>query len=803
VTPSRLRPRRRLGIAATCCAILFALSCQGDPVRVTAPPEPVVPQEPIAPLTNYEPVGNVVTVPLASSTNPAATADLPYFAKRTLVRVTLSGSINTTLTPFNDGAANQPQAPGAPRTFGPAGYYWGSESYHDCGAQLRVTYPNAEAFWPPCASNRDTDGAPSASTHIYAQGIGWVARSGPAPNTSGSSDCWYYAPNYYSGTGPCFYYSTDGQTVTLERVAAELALTVTDPNPDYQDSVSFRLSVSPGSVDSKDIPWTLQTVTWTPDDGSYGLPTQPCQWTSFQPVDVGAVRTCTSPVWKSGTLTVTAIVNGQSQTRSVHITIRRPVLKISPERSDIVVGDTLVHTVSVTPATKKNGSPASWQVTNWRFKQTVPQFWSGQACGAVLTCKTGPYQIYDQAEITVYATINGTADSALAIVTVRSARLKLSATPSQVQGGDTVVFTASSQPSGFPISVSGWRWVPADGSGSTVPTCTGSGVTCRTTVNKTGTMWVFGSIGTNAPDSADASVAVVNSCPAMNVATANRAQASRYASASVMPLPCAEGETGPKLRITCTANGVESYDVSRGTTIACRVTGDNGQPIDASAGVNWHFGGGGFAIDTTFQGDTWTGPLVTSGAIQAQATVNGVVLKGQRGLKAKNRDWSSKTMGFTFTPVISTSTIYRPKRERDIGNAPIGAYMAMRMTASSAGPQTTAVVQEGPNAGLTYFLEIPLVGTMSVFIAQGAMTAGSDWYNLQPAGPAAYPGGAWCTQGDVVPFLPLVEQHEGLPNASGQYPANSQAVVNRALNAADRVDVTHPIPYCKFKFFTN
>lgn len=506
-----------------------------------------------------------------------------------------------------------------------------------------------------------------------------------------------------------------------------------------------------------------------------------------------------SQVTRSGTLTVTATVNGQTQSASVHIAIRRPVLKISPERSDLLVGDTLVHTASVTPATKRNGGPAAWQVTSWRFQQTVPQYWTGQACGAVTSCKTGPYAIYDQARIIVYATINGTADSAEAVVYVRNARLKLTAQPTGIQSGDSVVFTASSAPAGFSISISGWKWVPGDGSPSTVPTCTGGGLVCRTKINKSGTMLVFGTVGTggSAPDSADATVTVANSCPAMNVMAA-RLPTSRLprANASVFPLPCFDPDsdaTRPKLKLTCTANGSETYKVTRGTTVSCTATGNNNEPIDGGADVKWHFEGGGFTTDSTFQGATWTGPLVVGGAIQVEATVSGQSLHGERGLKVEKRDWSSKAVPFEpLDSIINNDKNYRPRRSQDLANQPENAKVIVRFRTESGGPANTAVVDQGPNARLVYFTDVPVKGTLKIFVARGALSDSSAFWFNQPAGPAAYPGSSVCTRGDIPNFVPLMEAHEGFPDASGPYPFYSHTGIftreftSRARNELER-----------------
>jgi hypothetical protein len=288
--------------------------------------------------------------------------------------------------------------------------------------------------------------------------------------------------------------------------------------------------------------------------------------------------------------------------------------------------------------------------------------------------------------------------------------------------------------------------------------------------------------------------------------------------------------------------------------ISCRVTGKNGEAIDAGTSVDWHFGGGGFGIDSSFHSDTWTGPLVTGGAIQAQATINGVRLTGERGLKVNKRNWDSKTIQYSppFDTLINSSTQYRPRQLRDLAYTDHGARVALDTIASGNNPQTVAIVQSGPNAGLTYFLEIPMVARMKVFIARGAFVTGSTWYNLQTPGPAAYPPSSQCTQGDIPNFVPLMEQHEGLPNGSGQYPQAShtglfsrtllsearkrtesmvfkyrkwanpqlnriefrrdvtpalQAVVNRALDESDKMDRLSQsllpyaaIPFCNFIF---
>jgi len=57
-----------------------------------------------------------------------------------------------------------------------------------------------------------------------------------------------------------------------------------------------------------------------------------------------------------------------------------------------------------------------------------------------------------------------------------------------------------------------------------------------------------------------------------------------------------------------------------------------------------------------------------------------------------------------------------------------------------------------------YFTEVPVEALSRIRINRIALSTNSDFYNLQPKN--ASPGK--CKRSDVVPFLPLVEDHEGL-----------------------------------------
>jgi hypothetical protein len=72
-------------------------------------------------------------------------------------------------------------------------------------------------------------------------------------------------------------------------------------------------------------------------------------------------------------------------------------------------------------------------------------------------------------------------------------------------------------------------------------------------------------------------------------------------------------------------------------------------------------------------------------------------------------------------------------------------------------------VQSGPNTGVLYFTKVPIEGLSRIRINRTALSFGSDFYFRQPANNA--PPGR-CLRADVVPFLPLAENHEGLTLSS-------------------------------------
>jgi hypothetical protein len=183
--------KQRAGVVAVLClgAVTLALGCDGEhstmPGARPLPVRPRIPEKPSAVV--YEAAGDASLGLGSSDVSPILSVPLPQFTYPTLVRVTALGTMSTTLTEFNDGGPGSPPAPGAPRTFGPGGYFWGTSSYNGCGTAIYVYYSQGDAWSPGCAENRSTDTVVATTAHIYVGGLGSASRTVPAPATSGQN----------------------------------------------------------------------------------------------------------------------------------------------------------------------------------------------------------------------------------------------------------------------------------------------------------------------------------------------------------------------------------------------------------------------------------------------------------------------------------------------------------------------------------------------------------------------------------------------------------------------------------------
>jgi hypothetical protein len=212
--------------------------------------------------------------------------------------------------------------------------------------------------------------------------------------------------------GACHIFSvTSTQTITVERLDADLTLTTPNALPLLiGDTVTFNAGVEE-TTELTAFPANLDSWEWTPTGGS---PVGVCSWASW---------TCKLRLTAPGTMKIRGKVNGVAKTKELYISVLKPVLKISPPVAWAHVGQTTTHTASIMPTVDSNNNPIPWSVTNWKFRLAapLPSGWiEGFTCAGLITCVFGPYTSPNEnnATISVYATINGVADSATVPVIV-------------------------------------------------------------------------------------------------------------------------------------------------------------------------------------------------------------------------------------------------------------------------------------------------------------------------------------------------------------------------------------------------
>jgi len=442
-------------------------------------------------MADFVPVaGGTVTVPIPNQATPEGQAALPTFSRRTLLRATMTGTVEITASPYNPGGAGLPE-PGQARTVGLPGFQYNASGLYYCGAQLRVAYSSG-GFVIPCVAGESMDTVVSAQGFFYA-GAG---EAGTAFRTAGSPNAWYCSKPG-GPTGPCWYYSTAGQTVTIERVTAELNVTATPTTVNYLDTVTVTVSISPAQAGGFNVPWTIDSVRWVAD--SFGTQVSPCTWNLFVPNTGDAPsRTCRRPFSRSGTLTVSATVSGDLKQKAVRIEVTPPQLKVTASPASIPSAQSVTFTASVTPSWvtwSLSGSGWTWRPDSgtggispsncWWYEKTCTRT-IAKSGWMKATATVGEYALKDSARVLL-----GTPP-----------RLQLAADKQAITAGETVTFTTSA--GGEPYTISSWVY-RVDSTSQSV--ACGTALQCVTPLTTTGTMWVFGAV-LDRPDSASAAVEV-------------------------------------------------------------------------------------------------------------------------------------------------------------------------------------------------------------------------------------------------------------------------------------------------------
>jgi hypothetical protein len=317
----------------TVIALLLVGACNSDEV--------LSPGGPPSLSADFVPVGSV-TLGIPNQDSPTATVALPNFTKRVLLRATITGTVDIALTPYNPGPGS-PTVPGAPRTVGPQGYAYAANP-PQCGARVQVGYGSfggGTIYYVPCGtSDQSGDTITTAVGYLYSSVAG-----GSAVRSAGTGQQCYHVT---VGWGPCFYYSTSGQTVTLDRITADFELTAAPQTVNYNDTVTVTASITPGQVGGLNVPWTMDSIKWLP---GFGTQASPCGTGSFVPTTGDSpTRICRRPFTRSGTLTVFVTVNGDVKQQSVAITVTPPKLKVTASPAAIAGAQAVTFTATVTPS---------------------------------------------------------------------------------------------------------------------------------------------------------------------------------------------------------------------------------------------------------------------------------------------------------------------------------------------------------------------------------------------------------------------------------------------------------------------
>jgi hypothetical protein len=96
-------------------------------------------------------------------------------------------------------------------------------------------------------------------------------------------------------------------------------------------------------------------------------------------------------------------------------------------------------------------------------------------------------------------------------------------------------------------------------------------------------------------------------------------------------------------------------------------------------------------------------------------------------------------------------------------------------------PNVTFQVPGGPNQGAMFFVSVPFLGGDSIKVNRTALSFNSLFYLNQPTN-GNKPG--QCHRTDVVPFLPLVEGHEGVTLSSTSHAGTFRTQLNLRLPSA-------------------
>ena len=280
----------------------------------------------------------------------------------------------------------------------------------------------------------------------------------------------------------------------------------------------------------------------------------------------------------------------------------------------------------------------------------------------------------------------------------------------------------------------------------------------------------------------------------------------------------------PFIRVTCTpSNGVIRFT----TTVTCTAAPSKS---GMTAQINeWRFRGRApFAyvqVTETLSTNTWAGPVAASGAISAHGTLSdGSTNSGSARVMTEYRRAFLDSLPDILKQEDSAADLpVRPDSVSKLGHVhvPVGTSAWLDFGWYDSLPKG------GPGSGYLFFKKVPIRVLLTIHINRVALKESSAfWFNQRKNRQ-----GTWCSRADVVPFVPVVEQHEGINWDQGSHTERFRAkllqiaavgmepVVGRndtelqaqgdtfasklVKAAADSSDVADSFPpqYCNFQYF--
>ena len=233
---------------------------------------------------------------------------------------------------------------------------------------------------------------------------------------------------------------------------------------------------------------------------------------------------------------------------------------------------------------------------------------------------------------------------------------------------------------------------------------------------------------------------------------------------------------GDSIVVTCDRVSVQRADPAG---VSCTATSSNSN--ETLQIQEWNFIGGPgntIRVISPTSSPTWSGMMVATGTIEARGVfTNGGQATGRKVITVTGRSWSSMLPQLSVREGFVRGLPVRPTAIGDLGVTALPtAFPDGTGSAWIFDDGYAQVPPGGPNAGAHYLTRVPVNLDLVIEINRTALSVGSDFYNRQYKNNA--PAGK-CRQADVVPFIPVVEAHEGTAWQTGSHTERYRTRLNQ------------------------